>query len=137
MQPDESGAGAPAVEVAPEDAIGRPLPSFVHGALAGVSAAAILAHVWLAVQLAPLLDMYKEMGAGDMPGLREAAFVLRARWLWGVPAVGLVALVGLLVRRTRGLAGYAVLAVLLIATAIATWHFANAPMTALAGSIQE
>jgi hypothetical protein len=133
VQPDESGAGAPAVEAA----ISRPLPSFVHGALAGVSAAAVAAHVWLAIQLAPLLDMYKDMGTADMPGLRAAAFVLRPRWLWGVPAVGLVALVGLLVRRTRNLAGYVVLAVLLIATAIATWHLANAPMTALAGSIQE
>ena len=137
MRPDESGAGAPAVEVATEHAIGRPLPSFIHGALAGMSAAAVLAHVWLAIQLAPALDAYKAMGTANMPGLRAAVFVLRARWLWGVPAVGLVALVAMLVRRPRSLLPYAVLAVLLIATAIATWHFAYAPMTALADNIQE
>jgi hypothetical protein len=133
MEPDESGAGAPAVEVAVE----RPLPSFVHGALAGVSAAAVLAHVWLAVQLAPLLGMYKEMGTADMPGLRAAAFVLRPRWLWGVPAAGLVALVVLVVRRPRSLMGYIALAAALLATAVATWHFAHAPISELAGNIQE
>jgi hypothetical protein len=133
MQPDESGAGAPAVEVATE----RAVPSFVHGALSGMAAAAVLAHVWLAIQLAPALDAYKAMGGASMPGLRAAVFVLRARWLWGVPAVGLVALVALLVRRPRSLVPYAVLAVLLIATAISTWHFAYAPMTALADNIQE
>ena len=133
MQPDESGAGAPAVEVATE----RPVPSFVHGALAGVSAAAVLAHVWLAIELAPVLGMYRDLGSGDMPGLRAAVFVLRAPWRWGVPAVGLVALVGLLVRRPRSLVLYGVLAVLLIATAIGTWHFAYAPMRAFVGNIQE
>jgi hypothetical protein len=133
MQPEESGAGAAAVEVAME----RPVTSFVHGALAGVSAAAVLAHVWLAIQLAPVLDMYKQMGSADVPGLRAAVFVLRPAWLWGVPAVGLVALVGLLVRRPRTLIPYAVLAVLLIAAAIGTWHFAYAPMNELAANIQE
>jgi hypothetical protein len=134
MEPDESGAGAAAVEVALE----RPVvPSFVHGALAGLSAAAVAAHVWLAVQLAPMLDMYKEMGSADMPGLRAAAFVLRPRWLWGVPVVGTVALVVLLVRRPRSFVGYIALAVGLFATAVATWHFAQAPISELAGNIHE
>jgi len=133
MQPDDSGAGAPAVEVAVE----QRMPTFVHGALAGVSAAAVLAHVWLAVQLAPLLDMYKDMGSADMPGLRAAAFVLRPRWLWGVPAAGLVALVILLVRRPRSLVGYIALAAALLAAAVATWHFAHAPIYELAGNISD
>jgi hypothetical protein len=132
MEPDESGAGAAAVEIAVE----RAMPSFVHGALAGMSAAAVLAHVWLAVQLAPLLDMYKEMGS--LPSsIRAAAFVLRARWRWGVPAVGAVALIALLVRRPRSLTWYIALAVALLATAMATWHFAHAPITELAGNISD
>jgi hypothetical protein len=132
MDAGDSAQGAAAVEVAVE----QPVPSFVHGALAGVSAAAVLAHVWLAIQLAPLSDMYKEMGTLP-PSIRAAAFVLRASWRWGVPAVGAVALAVLLARRPRALAWYIALAAALLVTAVATWHFAHAPIYELAGTISD
>jgi hypothetical protein len=135
MQPDESGAGAPAVEVAVE----RALPSFVHGALLGVAVAAVLAQVWLAVQLAPLRDAYRGWGAfrPESLGGPTYPFVLHAAWLWGVPAAGAAAVIALVVTRPRHLVLYGLLAVVLIVAAIATWHFAYAPINELAGNIQE
>jgi hypothetical protein len=134
MEPDESGAGAPAVEVATE----RPLPSFVHGALVGIAMAAVLAHVWLAVQLGPVREAYRGWGAFRPESLGGPTYplVLHPGWLWGVPAAGLVALIALVVRRPRSLVAYGALAVLLVVTAIATWHLASAPFNELASNIQ-
>lgn len=136
LEPGDSGAGAAAVEVVPDAALARPLPTFVHGALAGLSAAAVLAHVWLAVELAPLLGMYRDLAARP-EGMRAAAFVLQPRWLWGVPAAGAVALAVLLVRRPRRVVWYVALAAVLFATAIGTWHLARAPIDAVADTIRE
>jgi len=124
MEPNDSG-GVGAVEVAVE----QPMPTFVHGACTGVALAAIAAHCWLAVMLSPLRDAYRELGSGGVP------FVVRPLWLWGVPAVGLIAFGVLVIRRPRSLVPYACVALVLVATAIATWHFAYAPLTELSGDI--
>ena len=128
MEPGESGREG-AVEIADQRAIGQPAPTFSHGACAGIALAALAAHCWLAVTLAPLRDAYRDMGAGGLP------FVLRPAGMWGVPAVGLVALALLVLRRPRSLVPYACMALALVATAIATWHFAYAPLWELSGTI--
>lgn len=128
MEPGDS-AGVGAVEVADDRVVGRPMPTFVHGACAGVAFAAVAAHCWLAVTLAPLRDAYRDMGSSRLP------LVLYPAWMWGVPAAGLVALVMLVIRRPRGLVAYACVGAVLVATAIATWHFAYAPLWELSGNI--
>ncbi|MBV8762554.1 MAG: hypothetical protein JO257_35040 [Deltaproteobacteria bacterium] len=121
---DAPSAGAVEVVVA------RTPATFVHGALAGIALAATAAHVWLAVMLAPLRDAYRDMGGG-------VPFVLAGWWRWGVPVAGALALAVLFVRRPRSLVPYAVLAVLLISAAIATWRIAYAPLDSLASNIAE
>lgn len=124
MEPGDSG-GVGAVEVAVE----QPVPTFVHGACAGIALAVIAAHCWLAVTLAPLRDAYRDMGASALP------LVLQPAWMWGVPAAGLVALAMLVIRRPRSLVPYVCLAAVLVVTAIATWHFAYAPLWKLSDNI--
>lgn len=124
MEPGDSG-GVGAVEIAVEQS----MPTFVHGACAGVALALIAAHCWLAVTLAPLRDAYRDMGTGTLP------LVLRPAWMWGVPAAGLVALAVLVIRRPRTVVPYACVAAVLLATAIATWHFAYAPLWEMSGNI--
>ena len=124
MEPDQSG-GVGAVEVAVE----QPVPTFVHGACAGIALAAIGALCWLAMWLAPLRDAYRDMGG-------RAPFVVHPAWSWGAPAAGLVALVVLVVRRPRSLVPDAAVAVALVLAVAATWHFAYAPLNDLASDIQ-
>ena len=128
MEPGDSG-GVGAVEIVDDRAIARPTPTFAHGACAGIALAAVAAHCWLAVTLAPLRDAYRDMGTSMLP------IVLRPSWMWGVPAAGLVALALLVIRRPRSLVPYACVAAVLVATAIATWHFAYAPLWELSGNI--
>ena len=125
MEPGDSG-GVGAVEVAVE----QPMPTFVHGACAGIALAMIAAHCWLAVTLAPLRGAYRDMGTGGLP------FVLRPVWMWGLPTLGFVGFAALVIRRPRSLVPYACLAAVLVATAIATWHFAYAPLGELSDNIQ-
>jgi hypothetical protein len=106
-------------------------PSFAHGAFAGVAVAAVFAQIWLAVQLEPLRDVYR-----DMNPTRALPFVLASWWLYGAPATGALASAGLVAMRPRRVAAYAVLAVVLIGAAIATWHLAYAPLRELAGNIK-
>jgi hypothetical protein len=124
MEPGDSG-GVAAVEVA----VDPPVPTFVHGACAGIAFAAIAAHCWLAITLAPLRDAYRDMGSASPP------LVLQPTWMWGVPAAGLVALAVLVIRRPRSLVPYGCAAAVLVATAIATWHFAYAPLWEMSGNI--
>jgi len=131
MDPGDSAEGVAAVEVVQEVAAARPLPTFFHGALAGLTFAAAIAQVWLAVQLAPLRDAYKDMGTHALP------FVLHPVWLRGAPAVGLVVAAVLVIVRPRSLVPYAIAALVLSLAAIATWHFAYAPLWELAGNIAE
>lgn len=125
--PSESGHHAPsagAVEVVAE----RAPATFVHGACAGIALASIAAQVWLAVMLAPLRDAYRDMGGG-------VPFVLATWWRWGMPVLGVVGVAALIARRPRSLVGYAALAVMMVAAAIATWRIAYAPLYSLSGNI--
>jgi len=130
MDPQDSAPSVSAVEVAAASAP-RSLPTFFHGALAGLSAAAAVAQVWLAVQLAPLRDAYKDMGSAALP------FVLKPVWLYSAPIAGMLAAALLIVVRPRALGPYAAVAVASIAAALATWHFAYAPLWELAGNIAD
>jgi len=130
MDAGDSAQGVAAVEVAHERAA-RPAPTFFHGAFAGVAIAAVVAQVWLVVQLSPLRGAYKDFGTAALP------FALETWWLYGVPAAGVATVAGLVVARPRQAAVYAVAAVVLIGLAIATWHFAYAPLWSLATNISE
>ncbi len=130
MDAGDSAQGVAAVEVAHERAA-RPAPTFFHGAFAGVAIAAVIAQVWLAVQLEPLRGAYKDFGTATLP------FTLKTWWLYGAPAVGFVAVAGLVVTRPRHVAVYAVVAAILVAAAVATWHLAYAPLWSLAPNISE
>jgi hypothetical protein len=123
---DEAPA-AGAVEVVVE----RAPATFVHGAFAGIALAAVAAHVWLAVMLAPLRDAYRDMGSARIP------FVLAGWWRWGVPLAGFVGIAALVARRPRSIVPYACLALALAAATIATWRIAYAPLDTLAGNISE
>ena len=130
MDAGDSAQGVAAVEVAHERAA-RPAPTFFHGAFAGVAIAAVLAQVWLVIQLAPLRGTYKDLGAAALP------FALQTWWLYGVPAAGIAMVAGLVVARPRQAVVYAVAAVVLVGLAIATWHFAYAPLWALTPNLSE
>jgi hypothetical protein len=130
MDPADSAPSVGAVEVAHERAPAAS-PTFFHGALAGVAVAAVIAQAWLAVQLEPLRGAYKEMGTAALP------FALKSWWLYGAPAAGVALVAALVAVRPRQLAAYALAAALLVGAAIATWHFAYAPLWELAGNIQE
>ena len=75
------------------------------------------------------------MGAGmSIPAITH--IVLSPLWRWAVPATG-VALLAVVVRRRPRVAGpYALLALALVAATLVTWHFAQAPIDALADKIQ-
>ncbi len=130
LEPGDSAEGVAAVEVAAETAP-RLAPTFLHGAFAGIAVAAVVAQVWLAIQLAPLRDAYKDMGSGALP------IVLRPWWLWGAPGAGAAVVAALMVLRPRQLASYALVAAALVLVAIATWHFAYAPLWQLADDIKD
>ena len=130
MEPGESAPSVGPVEVAHERAPGAS-PTFVHGAFAGVAVAAVVAQAWLAVQLEPLRGAYRDMGTAALP------FALKSWWLYGVPAAGVAVVAGLVVLRPRQLAVYAASAVILVGAALATWHFAYAPLWELAGNLSE
>jgi hypothetical protein len=124
---DAPAAGA--VEVVPFGK--RPPATFVHGAFAGVAVAALAAHLWLSMMLAPLRDAYRDMGAASVP------FVLAGWWRWGVPLAGAAGIAALVARRPRSIVPYACVAVVLVAATIATWRIAYAPLDTLAGNISE
>jgi hypothetical protein len=132
MDPTESSElAAAAVEVVHGVASSR----FVHGVAVGVAASAVLAHLWLAVVLADAAKMYRDFADFAMPPLTR--LVTATPWLWGVPAVGAVVVAWLVARRARSLVGYVVVAALLVATLVGTWHFAQAPIAELADNIRE
>lgn len=130
MEPGDSAPSVGPVEVALERAPAA-APTFFHGAFAGIAVAAVVAQAWLAVQLEPLRGAYKDFGTAALP------FTLRTWWLYGVPAAGVTAVAALLVVRPRQAAAYALLAGVLVVAAIATWHFAYAPLYELAGNIKD
>jgi hypothetical protein len=130
MEPGDSAQGVAAVEVAHERPP-RSAPTFFHGACAGIAVAAVVAQVWLAVQLAPLRGAFKDFGEAMLP------FTLRSWWLYGVPGAGAVIVAALVALRPRSVFVYALAAALLVGAAIATWHYAYAPLWQLADDIKE
>jgi uncharacterized membrane protein len=107
---------------------------FARGVVTGLAAATCLLQAWLAVNLSGLRAMYADIGFGALPA--TTALVLSPIWCWGVVGVGLAAVVALCWCRPRGAIAYGALTVALIGALAATWYFAYAPITALAGQIQ-
>ena len=107
--------------------------AFARGVLTGVAASAVLAQIWLAVELAPMRAMYGELD-GSLPAL--TSLVISPYWLWGVPGLGAIGVAALARRRPVGLAIYALTALALALLVAATWRFANAPLHELADKIQ-
>ena len=106
---------------------------FVRGVLVGVAATTVLAQIWLAIELAPMRDMYREYGA-PLPTLTTIA--VSPYWLWGVPTIGAIAVAALATRRPARLLVYALVAAALLLLAIATWRWAQAPLRALSEPIR-
>lgn len=105
---------------------------FVHGIATGVAAAAVLVHVWLAIELADYRDTYRDFG-GPLPAATR--LVLSLPWRWGVPAAGAIAIAGLVTRRPRRLWSYLALALTLASTVVATYYLSQLPLRELAGKI--
>jgi hypothetical protein len=121
---------ATAVEVVDARPPGR--AGFAHGIAAGIAAAAVLVHVWLAVELASMRGMYRELG-GPVP--QATRLVLSRGWLLGVPIAGAFAVAMLVARRPRRLVLYVAVAAALVATAVVTNYLSTLPMRELAGNI--
>ena len=110
---------------------------YVTGMFAGFVAAAVLVHVWFAVLLAPLRDMYDDVSEVDgerIPALTH--LVVHPAWLWGVPIAGAALCVALYVRRPRRVGPYAASALLLVTTLVATWVLSQTPARELANTIK-
>jgi hypothetical protein len=120
--------------VTPVDVVPPPRPPnvFAQGLATGIAISALLVHVWLAVELRSMREMYKDFG-GTLPLLTRLS--IAPAWLVGAPALATIALVFLIGKRPRRLAGYVGLAALLVATAAGTYWFAQAPIRELAGNI--
>jgi len=135
----DSGAGfAVAVEVH-HVATMKP---FAQGVCVGFSIALLLAQAYLVRFGMMLRGMFGFNGPSDfftgVDALPSATrLVLSRGWLFGAPAVGAIAIAVLVWRRPRGVWPYLLVMGLLAAAAGGTWYFADAPISELAGSIQE
>ncbi len=107
--------------------------SFANGIATGIAVAAVAVHVWLAFELAAFRGMYADFGGTIGAGTR---LVLTAGWRWGVPAAGAAAVGALIFVRPKRLGPYAAVAVVMVATALATWYLARSPIYELAGNIR-
>jgi hypothetical protein len=107
--------------------------AYWNGVLAGVAAAAVLAQLWLAVELCGYPGMYAQFG-GKLPALTRLA--ISPLWRWAAPLLGTSEVGVLLWRRPASTRLHGLVAGLLVAAVIATWYFAQAPLNALAEKIR-
>lgn len=133
----DSGAGfAVAVEV-------QHLPTarpFAQGICVGFSVAMLLAQAYLVrfgMMLRGMFGIDGDYGFfPDENALPTATRMVLSRvWLFGMPAVGAITVAMLVWRRPRVLWPYLLVLALLALTAGATWYFADAPISELAGRI--
>jgi len=106
--------------------------SFVRGIWVGIATSAVLVHIWLAVELHTMRGLYAEFRS--QPPL-PTRITVSPLWLWTLPALGTLAIAALIARRPRRQLPYAALALALVLFAVATWHFSQAPIHALADAI--
>lgn len=99
--------------------------AFVRGICVGIAGTAVAIHLWLAVQFMDAQLMYADFAAA-LP--TTTLVVTSPLWLWGLPALGAVAVAALVHRRPRSLLIHAFIAALLLILAIATWHWTQAPL---------
>jgi hypothetical protein len=111
----------------------EPGDSFERGVYVGIASTAVLVHVWLAFQLAPLRATYAEFGA-PLPALTSLA--VSPYWLWGIPLVGAVGVGALAARRPKRKLVYALAAAALVLLAIASWRWGEAPLRDVASAIR-
>lgn len=135
----DSGAGfAVAVEVHHVTT----MKPFAQGICVGFSVALLLAQAYLVRFGMMLRGMFGFSGRSDFftsPGDLPSAtrLVLSRAWLFGVPAVGAIAVALLVWRRPRAVWPYLLVMLVLAAAAGGTWYFADAPISELAGTIRE
>ncbi|MDB4955525.1 MAG: hypothetical protein JWO36_3094 [Myxococcales bacterium] len=107
--------------------------AFAKGLASGIAISALLVQLWLGVEMQGMRGMYKDFGGAPLPVLTRV--VISPGWLLGVPALASLAIVFLIRKRPRPLNLYVGLAALLVATAVGTYWFAQAPLRELAGNI--
>ena len=106
---------------------------YAQGIGTGIVIAAVLVHVWLAVELRHMQAMYADFTA-PLPMLTR--LTISVPWRWGVPLVGAVGVFGLVVGRPRATWIYGLVAAVLVATCLGTWYFAQAPVFENVGEIK-
>jgi hypothetical protein len=128
---DRAGLPSTPLEPPPALAPSRPL-GFAAGLAIGVTLAAIAAQAWMAVHLAPLRATFRDFEA---PLRNLSALALTPAWRWGAPLVHGAIVAGLLAARVRRPWIYALVAALAIATLVATYLWAIAPLTEMTSRI--
>lgn len=128
-----SGSAFP-VELPRQRPPSPPQLGFAAGVAVGLIVAAIAAQIWLAFHLAPLAGTWAAFAPGSVGRLSDTA--ASDAWRCGVPAVTTVALAALLLARRTRARWYAVVAAVAIALVIATYLWAMAPWTDVAGAIR-
>jgi hypothetical protein len=109
--------------------------AFWQGVAAGAAAVLVAIHAWLALAMADMANMYRDMGSMALP--TATRLVLSLPWRCGLPGVGFALLAALVIRRPRAAWPYAALAIALLLTVAASWHYSQAPLTTLADDIKD
>ncbi|MEO8841136.1 MAG: hypothetical protein ABI591_17645 [Kofleriaceae bacterium] len=110
-----------------------PPGSFGHGMAVGVAISAVLVHIAFVALGGDWQKLYADFQA---PVPLMTRITISIPWQLGVPVVGSVLIGALILKRPRGLAAYATVAMLLVLACGFTIVFPSAPLTALANTIK-
>jgi hypothetical protein len=111
-------------------------PGLVRGFALGATTSALVIHLVVLRGAAAFRDTYQHLSpASELPWL--TALTLSRGWAFGVPLVGVALILGLVMRPPRGIAPYAIVAVLAVLASFASWYFPTLPLTALSNRIAE
>ncbi len=119
----------PQVPAAAPDRLG-----FAAGVMVGLTLAAVALQIWLGLHVASVAASWADFAPDSIAASSRLA--ASDAWRCGVPAATSVALAALLLGRVRRARWYALVAVLAVILAIATYVWANAPWAALAGAVR-
>jgi len=112
----------------------RDQAGFVHGVFTGYAGFVVLVQLVLGAGFPDMRAVYKDL-ASDVPLPLLTRITIHPAWVWGMPVLGILTIMGLLARRPRSLVPYIVVAVVLTGVALLTWWYPRAPIYALAGNI--
>ena len=110
-----------------------PPGSFGHGIAIGIAISAVLVHIAFVALGGDWQKLYADFGS---PIPLTTRITISVPWQLGVPIVGSILIGAVVIRRPRGIAAYAVVALLLVIACGCTIVFPSAPLTALAGNIK-